>query len=453
MSLHLAYTLLLLGGLGPAIGCTHMQLRRSTVRQATTLTELQYQQVLNNLAMFICDPYALPSHVAIKAGTTQAADTGTGGVLPGGSTSSLIQPAITGTRTVVEQWNTVPITDDTTLGLLQMAYRNALGCGEYLDEKEANELAHALVGQLPTTADTSIEGNVLYAVMNRRSRCTHGNQSYCDEDDFLDYDVDCKADKVVMRVDVCGTVCWKRAVVRAGRVTLEGEHDLGGAARSDMPSEKSSMKSCGNYFECEIKVPHDVKSCIIDKDDLASKFANGRLTLSLKRTPHPSFECHEIPCDDWRNETLFEPGPDDAREGKRISQEFFGVMQSLSNTLDWQIVQCSDGHKPFFTFKGQGSGAVPSGLSQEVIYEVNVVQETLLAIPSRWFHAGKKRQVPKTACYVGQFHDRYVWVDRAHTKDLASFTIAVLKLSSLIRERQVVNAPSGVQFSPGLTRP
>jgi hypothetical protein len=44
--------------------------------------------------------------ISIKNGTTQAADTGTGGVLPGAETNVLVQPLLTGTRTIVEQWST-----------------------------------------------------------------------------------------------------------------------------------------------------------------------------------------------------------------------------------------------------------------------------------------------------------------------------------------------------------
>jgi len=43
-----------------AFGCTDAQLRRSTVRQASTLSELQYQQVLENLATLCVDPNVLP---------------------------------------------------------------------------------------------------------------------------------------------------------------------------------------------------------------------------------------------------------------------------------------------------------------------------------------------------------------------------------------------------------
>ena len=41
------------------------------------MTDLQYQQVLNNLAFLSQDPFALPFHLSIKTGSTQISDTGT----------------------------------------------------------------------------------------------------------------------------------------------------------------------------------------------------------------------------------------------------------------------------------------------------------------------------------------------------------------------------------------
>jgi hypothetical protein len=49
---------LLLGNL--CVGCTSVQLRHSTVAHSTTLKDIYTQQVMNNLAMFLQNPDALP---------------------------------------------------------------------------------------------------------------------------------------------------------------------------------------------------------------------------------------------------------------------------------------------------------------------------------------------------------------------------------------------------------
>ena len=53
--------------LAACTGCTHSQLSRSTVRQAGTITDLHYKQVLGNLASFHCNPDVLPHFAERRA--------------------------------------------------------------------------------------------------------------------------------------------------------------------------------------------------------------------------------------------------------------------------------------------------------------------------------------------------------------------------------------------------
>jgi hypothetical protein len=56
-------------------GCqTHLILRDDAVKWSNTLSDLNYQQVLNNVAMFVHNPSALPSLVAVTAGTASVND-------------------------------------------------------------------------------------------------------------------------------------------------------------------------------------------------------------------------------------------------------------------------------------------------------------------------------------------------------------------------------------------
>ncbi len=57
-----------------AFGCTHRVLMRSMVHQASTVMDIEYQMVLDNIAMFECNPSALPWHVRIKDGVVQVND-------------------------------------------------------------------------------------------------------------------------------------------------------------------------------------------------------------------------------------------------------------------------------------------------------------------------------------------------------------------------------------------
>jgi hypothetical protein len=62
-----------------SIGCMAVRLGQRTIRQASTLPELQYQQVLDNLALFATNPAALPWHVNLREGTTQVTDSASAG--------------------------------------------------------------------------------------------------------------------------------------------------------------------------------------------------------------------------------------------------------------------------------------------------------------------------------------------------------------------------------------
>src|SRR5262245_29608684 len=85
-------------------GCTNLRLKRSIVNQASTITELQYQQVLGNLAMLSRDPYALPAHVLLRDGSAQISDFGSAVAGAELTFTSKALPTLTGSRTVVEQW-------------------------------------------------------------------------------------------------------------------------------------------------------------------------------------------------------------------------------------------------------------------------------------------------------------------------------------------------------------
>ena len=124
-------------------GCTSARLRSGTVYQAGTLTDLQHQIVLNNLAMYAGNPDAIPFQANLHDGTTQIADNGQLASIA----SKPLYVLFTGSRTAVDQWSMTPVTDDIALRLLRKAYRRALGFPDslYDDDCElANDLAHEL---------------------------------------------------------------------------------------------------------------------------------------------------------------------------------------------------------------------------------------------------------------------------------------------------------------------
>jgi hypothetical protein len=120
-----------------ASGCqTHLALRDDTLRTTGTLTDLNYQQVLNNLAMFVANPSALPSVAVVNAGTVTVADQKSyngsatysptltfaqqgGGALP--ILSLLFNPGAQ--RNITENWSLAPVTDIDNLRRIRCAFQ------------------------------------------------------------------------------------------------------------------------------------------------------------------------------------------------------------------------------------------------------------------------------------------------------------------------------------------
>jgi hypothetical protein len=120
-----------------AAGCqTHLALQDNSVRATGTLTDLNYQQVLNNVAMFVANPSALPSVAVFNAGTVTASDQQTinasatysptltfaqqgGGALP--ILSLLANPGAQ--RNITENWSLVPVTDIDNLRRIRCAFQ------------------------------------------------------------------------------------------------------------------------------------------------------------------------------------------------------------------------------------------------------------------------------------------------------------------------------------------
>jgi hypothetical protein len=120
-------TLLMLAVLA-CCGCTHRQLSRSVVHQASTVMTIEYQMVLDNIAMFSYNPGVLPSHIRINDGTVQVNDEGGMpelGVQWGGTPG--FTRGIRAVRSVTEQWGAHPIVDPLVVKTLQDVYRQAVG--------------------------------------------------------------------------------------------------------------------------------------------------------------------------------------------------------------------------------------------------------------------------------------------------------------------------------------
>lgn len=118
-------------------GCqTHLSLRDNTGCTTATLTDLNYRQVLDNVARFTANPSSLPSIAVFNAGTVTVADQKSvngsatysptltfdqqgGGALP--ILTLLLNPS--GSRSVTENWSMVPVTDIDNVRRMRCAFQ------------------------------------------------------------------------------------------------------------------------------------------------------------------------------------------------------------------------------------------------------------------------------------------------------------------------------------------
>ncbi len=107
-------------------GCTAARLKQGFTLQASTLSEMQYQQVLDNLAMFSCNPHSLAWHIRLNGGVVQVADQGQYNIGANLGGPGYVAPNLGFGRNVLHQWNVDPVIDADDLDLLQLAYRKAI---------------------------------------------------------------------------------------------------------------------------------------------------------------------------------------------------------------------------------------------------------------------------------------------------------------------------------------
>jgi hypothetical protein len=127
-------------------GCTHVQLRRSTLDQASTITSLQYQQVLSNMAAFHCHPEVLPHLAVVGTGGALVSDEGATNVELEWDPSRLVKSllGLEGRRKIQEQWTLAPVINPDKLRAIRCAYQ--LVVQGHATDPECDKLLTAFLG-------------------------------------------------------------------------------------------------------------------------------------------------------------------------------------------------------------------------------------------------------------------------------------------------------------------
>lgn len=108
-------------------GCQHTHLRMLTTRQGSTLTDLHYQQVLDNLAHSVQNPQSMP-HFVIPAGGLAQVDTSGEGSFGIEWPATVRNIGLGGSRATSGNWELQPVNEADKLHRMQCAYQLAIGC-------------------------------------------------------------------------------------------------------------------------------------------------------------------------------------------------------------------------------------------------------------------------------------------------------------------------------------
>ncbi len=135
-----AWSLVLVAlGLGSLAGCMHDQLRYTARRTSRTLPDLQYQQVIDNLALIAANPGYLPYLAVVGQGAVQVTDSGNSSLsltmAPRTFTSTIL--GFAATRNVTGTWSVGTVTSPEKLRQMQLIYRQAAGRALAGDPSEA----------------------------------------------------------------------------------------------------------------------------------------------------------------------------------------------------------------------------------------------------------------------------------------------------------------------------
>ncbi len=136
-------------------GCASVQLRKHTVSQIRTVTDLQYQQVLDNLAMFVAAPDSMPFFSVPSAGGTSISTTGEASNTITWNFLGFLSDAfgLRASRTNAGSWTLAPINDPAKLQRMRCAYQIAVGYYTTDDPSRCIQCCKLLERWYPETKD------------------------------------------------------------------------------------------------------------------------------------------------------------------------------------------------------------------------------------------------------------------------------------------------------------
>jgi hypothetical protein len=448
-------------------GCslTERRLRRGVVTQASTLTELQYQQVLGNLAMMSLDPDAIPSHINLRDGSAQIQDNGSIST----ASPATVFPSATGSRTFVAQWSMIPVTDDVELRILRLTYRRALGYDEALDIDLANDLAHELCKRVSNSdfLDVRSDPNVNVEVLKSANLFKELERSRPNEAELSELlkprtiepeirwlrwvneplDKPPRGLKNLIIVACSRNLLQIRAFDGAGNMRDTDETKLLGK-EAQIDSLKKRLEGLGQPRQLKPEEEMQIKVLLeplVRDTQLYPNQTNLHETYYKKNVE--AFESTLNRLNNLANAVLYYSigSSDNKLIFENEIHPGFGGKHNLDYIKSWDTMM-------YVSDEGNGkyNQNSVSPVVRDARRQVKEFYEDLLEISPGWFDVGPKKAVPHDACYVGRYRDQYAWVSARGRKDLADFTIKILNFATLIKDQTITTVPGGPRFTPSI---
>lgn len=375
-------------------GCTHAALERRTVKQASTLTDLQYRQVMDNLAMFACNADALAWHVKLKGGVVQIADQGSGGfaaditTVAGGDTRLL--PTAAAQRGVLNQWDVEPAVDSDELEHLGLVYRKAVNPA---DPGLWNQMHDAICG-------LSVRFSLL------------------------------------PRVETIRRIIWK--------------HEGGDYPRANQPLPAGIEGYPGAFRVVEI-----INALEEEKDEKKQAFRHHQIAVLkglLGETDEAKVEMWKKSVKEKRPERSRSLPKVSARPQRPDARPLDDTSETMPLILTAIHAACPAGYLPSTDViwdTERNPGLIDQAEDKIRKFEDLLTEDRFQV---QWLNVGCKKDVPKCACYVGHYRncgrDCYVWVTPENLRYLREYTLAVLTVAPI--QAQDVLGGRGAAFSPSL---
>ena len=383
-------------------GCTHCFLQENTLRSSSTLSSLQTQQVLDNLARLECDQAANPCHLNLTAGLVQATDqaskTLAASVFSTGLASiNSVNPAVSAQRGLVEQWSVNPVTDGEQLETLRVAYRKAL----YPSDPEVDDLIVNQIIGLCVRFSLLPKLTTIKRILDHQRK---DNKAY----DALD-----------------GIVASLKAETKKLDAKMAQMKDYADRLRKDRPKDAYDI-------EMQILELQEKKALRDEQKELLLGLAGFETVGSRLRLLSP---------------TLFPRHAPHGTTHAEASETTLIILTAFQAKPD-----AAPGYLPTTDLI---SASTRNPASADQVEDQIARLESLLEddkFKVAWIQRGCKKDIPPCACYVGHFKgcrkECYLWVMPQQHETLREFTQIILTLAAPTTGTEFPSI--GPAFSPGL---